>query len=108
MLHAENRNGIRLYQNIRPRPCGKVQSEHICLATRFTLLWLCLLLAKPPKNTDTGAYVGNVSTTNLTSISGYLIIYVESMQAALAVATTCSLLNMGSTLDVSELLEMDI
>lgn len=62
--------------------------------------------ANPFKNTQTINPDGSVSTGSITSMSGYTIIEAESMDAALVVAKACPFLEIGGSLEVSELAQM--
>lgn len=61
--------------------------------------------ANPFKDTHTVNSDGSVTSGSITSMSGYTIIDVESMEAALEFAKACPFLVMGS-LEVSELMQM--
>ena len=62
--------------------------------------------ANPLKNTSTIDSDGWVTSGGATSMSGFTIIEEESMEAALSVAKTCPFLDIGGSLEVSELVEM--
>ena len=62
--------------------------------------------ANPLKNTSTVNSNGTVSTGGATSMSGYTIIEADSMEAALSIAKACPFLDIGGSLEVSELVEM--
>ena len=62
--------------------------------------------ANPFKNTHRVNSDGSVSTKSLTSMSGFTIIEVDSMDAALSVAKACPFLDVGGSLEVSELMKM--
>jgi len=62
--------------------------------------------ANPFKNTSTVNSDGTVTTGSTTSMSGYTIIEVESMEAALSIAKSCPFLEIGGSLEVSELMQM--
>lgn len=59
--------------------------------------------ANPLKDTYTIISDGTVSAGGITSISGYTIIGAESMEAALSIAKRCLFLDIGGSLEVSEL-----
>jgi hypothetical protein len=62
--------------------------------------------ANPLKNTSTVNTNGTVTTGGTTTMSGYTIIKAESMEAALTIAKACPFLDIGGSLEVSELVEM--
>jgi hypothetical protein len=62
--------------------------------------------ANPIKNTSTVNADGTVTTGGTTTMSGYTIIEADSMEAALSIAKTCPFLDIGGSLEVSELVEM--
>ena len=62
--------------------------------------------ANPLKDTSTVNSDGTVTTGSTTSMSGYTIIEADSMEAALLIAKACPFLDIGGTLEVSELIEM--
>jgi hypothetical protein len=62
--------------------------------------------ANPFKNTSTVNSDGTVTTGSTTSMSGYTIIEVDSMDAALLIAKACPFLDVGGSLEVSELMQM--
>ena len=62
--------------------------------------------ANPLKNTSTVNSDGSVITGGSTTMSGYTIIEVDSMQTALLIAKACPFLDIGGSLEVSELVEM--
>ncbi len=62
--------------------------------------------ANPFKDTSTVNSDGTVTTGSTTSMSGYTIIEAESMEAALLIAKTCPFLDIGGSLEVSELMQM--
>ena len=62
--------------------------------------------ANPLKNTRTVNSDGTVTTGGATTMSGYTIITADSMEAALSIAKTCPFLDIGGSLEVSELIEM--
>ena len=62
--------------------------------------------ANPLKNTSTVNSDGTVTTGSTTSMSGYTIIEVDSMDAALSIAKACPFLDINGTLEVSELMQM--
>jgi len=64
--------------------------------------------ANPLKNTTTVRPDGTVATESTTSMSGYTIIEAASMEKALAIAKACPFLDMGGSLEVSELVEMTV
>ncbi len=62
--------------------------------------------ANPLKNTSTVNPDGTVTTGGSTTMSGYTIIQADSMDAALSIAKVCPFLDIGGSLEVSELVEM--
>ena len=62
--------------------------------------------ANPFKNTSTVNSDGTVTTGSTTSMSGFTIIKADSMEAALLIAKACPFLDIGGSLEVSELLQM--
>ncbi len=62
--------------------------------------------ANPFKNTSTVNPDGTVTAGSTTSMSGYTIIEADSMEAALSMAKACPFLDIGGSLEVSELIEM--
>ncbi len=62
--------------------------------------------ANPLKDTKTINPDGSVTAGGSTTMSGYTIIEAESMDAALEVAKACPFLEIGGSLEVSELAQM--
>ena len=62
--------------------------------------------ANPFKNTSTINPDGTVSVGSTTAMSGYTIIETDSIDTALSMAQACPFLDIGGTLEVSELGEM--
>ncbi|RZV48575.1 MAG: hypothetical protein EX270_13685 [Pseudomonadales bacterium] len=62
--------------------------------------------ANPLKNTSTVNADGTVNTGGVTKMSGYTIVEADSMEAALTIAKDCPFLDIGGSLEVSELVEM--
>lgn len=62
--------------------------------------------ANPLKNTHTVNPDATVTPGGATSMSGYTIIKTDSMEAVLSIAKTCPFLDMGGSLEVSELIRM--
>ena len=62
--------------------------------------------ANPFKNTSTVNSDGSVTTGSTTSMSGFTIIEADSMDAALSIAKACPFLDIGGSLEVSELIQM--
>ena len=62
--------------------------------------------ANPLKNTSTVNSDGAVSAGGTTTMSGYTIVEVDSMDAALETAKSCPFLELGGSLEVSELVKM--
>ena len=62
--------------------------------------------ANPLKDTTTVNSDGTVTTGGTTTMSGFTIIEADSMEAALSIAKGCPFLDIGGSLEVSELAEM--
>ena len=62
--------------------------------------------ANPFRTTSTVNPDGSVTAGSSTSMSGYSIIQADSMEAALEIAKACPFLDIGGSLEVSELGEM--
>ncbi len=62
--------------------------------------------ANPLKDTMTVNPDGTVTTGGSSTMSGYTIIEADSMDAALEVAGACPFLEIGGSLEVSELMKM--
>lgn len=62
--------------------------------------------ANPFKNTNTINPDGTVTSASTTSMSGFTIIEADSMEAALSIAKACPFLDIGGSLEVSELMQM--
>ena len=62
--------------------------------------------ANPFKNTSTVNPDGSVTSGSTTSMSGFTIIEAASMEAALSIAKNCPFLEIGGSLEVSELMQM--
>lgn len=62
--------------------------------------------ANPFKNTHLVSPDGSISTGGTTAMSGYTIIEADSMDSALSIAKKCPFLDIGGSLEVSELVEM--
>lgn len=62
--------------------------------------------ANPFKDTRTVNSNGTVTTGGTTSMSGYTVIETDSMEAALEIAKACPFLDIGGSLEVSELIQM--
>jgi len=60
----------------------------------------------PLKNKSTVNSDGSVTTGGTTTMSGYTIIEADSMESALASAKACPFLDIGGSLEVSELVAM--
>lgn len=60
----------------------------------------------PLKNTSTVNPDGSVTNGSKTLMSGYTIINVDSMDNALNIAKACPFLEIGGSLEVSELMQM--
>ena len=62
--------------------------------------------ANPFKDTSTVNSDGTVTTGSTTSMSGFTIIEADSMETALLIAKACPFLDIGGSLEVSELMQM--
>ena len=62
--------------------------------------------ANPLKNTSTVNSNGTVTNGDTTTMSGYTIIDVESMDEAWSIAKDCPFLDIGGSLEVSEIMQM--
>ena len=62
--------------------------------------------ANPLKNTNTVNSDGSVASGGKTSMSGFTIVEADSMEAALLIAKACPFLDIGGSLEVSELMQM--
>ncbi len=62
--------------------------------------------ANPFKDTNTVSPDGTVTTGGTTRMSGYTIIEADSMESALEIAKACPFLDIGGSLEVSELMQM--
>ena len=62
--------------------------------------------ANPLKETCTVNSDGTVSTGGASTMSGYTIVEADSMESALSIAKACPFLDIGGSLEVSELVEM--
>ena len=62
--------------------------------------------ANPLKDTSTVNPDGTVTAGGATAMSGYTIIEADSMEAALEIAKACPFLEIGGSLEVSELMQM--
>ena len=60
----------------------------------------------PLKDTMTVNPDGTVTTGGTTTMSGYTIIEADSMDAALSIAGACPFLDIGGSLEVSQLMKM--
>ena len=62
--------------------------------------------ANPLKNTSTVNPDGSVSSGSTTSMSGFTIFEADSEESALSIAKSCPYLEIGGSLEVSELMQM--
>ncbi len=62
----------------------------------------------PLKDTHTVGADGSVKEGGSSAMSGFSIIKAESMQAALSIAQDCPFLEIGGSLEVSELMQMPV
>ena len=64
--------------------------------------------ANPFKNTCTVHADGSISEGSTTSMSGYTIIEADSIEDAQTIAKACPFLELGGSLEVSELVQMSM
>ena len=64
--------------------------------------------ANPLKDTSTVNPDGSVTAGGASTMSGYTIIETDSMETALEIAKTCPFLDIGGSLEVSELTQMPV
>ena len=62
--------------------------------------------ANPLKDTKTVNPDGAVTAGSTTSMSGYTVVETDSMETALEIAKACPFLDIGGSLEVSELMQM--
>jgi len=62
--------------------------------------------ANPLKDTQTVNPDGTISPGSTTAMSGFTIIKADSMEIALEYSKSCPFLNIGGTLEVSELMQL--
>lgn len=62
--------------------------------------------ANPLKDTCTVAPDGSVTSGSITSMSGFTVVEANSLEAALEMAKTCPFLEIGGSLEVSQLMQM--
>lgn len=62
--------------------------------------------ANPLKDTSTVKPDGSVTAGSTTTMSGFTIIEADSMASALSIAKACPFLDVGGSLEVSELIQM--
>ena len=62
----------------------------------------------PLKDTNTVSPDGAVQEGGSSAMSGFSIIKAESMEAALSIAKDCPFLEIGGSLEVSEMMEMPV
>ena len=62
--------------------------------------------ANPMKNTHTVNSDGSVTEGGTTSMSGYTIVETDTIESALEIAKACPFLEIGGSLEVSELMKM--
>jgi hypothetical protein len=62
--------------------------------------------ANPFKNTYTINPDGTITKGSITAMSGYTVVETDSMDSALEMAQSCPFLNIGGSLEVSELVKM--
>ncbi len=62
--------------------------------------------ANPLKGTSTVHADGSVTSGGTTTMSGFTLVETDSMEAALVMAKACPFLEIGGSLEVSELMKM--
>ena len=62
----------------------------------------------PLKDTNTVSPDGTVAEGGSSAMSGFSIVKAESMEAALTIAKDCPFLDIGGSLEVSEMMEMPV
>jgi len=62
--------------------------------------------ANPFRNTSTVNPDGSVTGGSKTSMSGFTIVEADTMESALSIAKSCPFLEIGGSLEVSELMQM--
>lgn len=62
----------------------------------------------PLKDTTTVSADGEIKEGGKSAMSGFSIIKADSMEAALSIAQACPFLEIGGSLEVSELMEMPV
>ena len=62
--------------------------------------------ANPLKDTHTVNPDRTVTSGSTSSMSGYTVVEVDSLEMALDIAKTCPFLDIGGSLEVSELMQM--
>ena len=62
--------------------------------------------ANPIKDTNTINSDGSITNNGTSTMSGFTIIEVDSMDEALSIAGKCPFLDVGGSLEVSELMQM--
>jgi hypothetical protein len=62
----------------------------------------------PLKDTNTVSPDGAVNEGGSSAMSGFSIIKAESMEAALSIAQSCPFLEIGGTLEVSEMMQVPV
>jgi len=64
--------------------------------------------ANPLKGTATVNTDGSITQGGVSSMSGFTIVEADSMDAALVMAKACPFLDVGGSLEVSELMKMNL
>ncbi|HUU74083.1 MAG TPA: YciI family protein [Burkholderiales bacterium] len=62
--------------------------------------------ANPLKDTSTVSPDGTITAGSTTTMSGFTIVRADSMDAAMTIAKSCPFLDIGGSLEVSELIPM--
>ena len=95
------------------KPTGKFADPEVAKAHQAKYMeWIASLgeagvsPMNPFKGTQTISSDGSVSKGSSIEMSGYTIIEVDSMEAAMEIAKACPFLESGGTLEVSELMQM--
>jgi hypothetical protein len=92
-----------------PKPASPEESQQHMSKYRAWLSSLgdaAVSPANPLRNTNTVNPDGSVSSGGASTMSGFTIIEAESEGAALTIAKNCPFLEVGGSLEVSELIKM--
>lgn len=88
----------------------KEASEHVdkYMAWLSSLQDSVVVPTIPLKDTTTVSPAGTIKEGGSSAMSGFTIIKADSMAAALSIAQACPFLEIGGSLEVSELMEMSV